>query len=178
MVKSAEELPEVRFDRKKPLYIPFITGFGYDSRSNDYKIFRVVYTDFCDEVPTVQVYSTKADTWRDLKALIWLNKDYTHDRWPYPCSVKEQASHVLGFEDFVAMAYVSEGGSRPGIDIWALENACIEGYPPWLKCWISNRTSNGRSNEKQSSENEEELQDEICLEYSYVEHWTVWDAND
>lgn len=75
--------PSIRQYKKLPYHpcdvkvVPFRMGFGYDSRSNDYKVFRVVYKSFYDEVPTVQVYSAKADIWRDFKAPIWKNKDRT-----------------------------------------------------------------------------------------------------
>lgn len=42
-------------------------GFGYDSVSDDYKVVRFVYEDLDDHVPAVQVYSSKADCWRQFQ---------------------------------------------------------------------------------------------------------------
>lgn len=54
---------------------------------------------------------------------------------PFPCSIKKQvASHVLGFEDFVAMAYDVSDGSRTGIELWALDDASTE--VSWTKRFI------------------------------------------
>ncbi|XP_010030326.3 F-box protein At3g07870 [Eucalyptus grandis] len=40
-------------------------GFGFDARSNDYKILRILY--FPDDINLVEVYSLSTDSWRSLE---------------------------------------------------------------------------------------------------------------
>lgn len=157
--------PSIRRCKKLPSFkpyamrkIPVKIGFGYDSISDDYKVFRIVYGKILDLVPIVQVYSSNADNWREFQAPILKNwKIYKETNIvvngvmyfdggdelilfdlhneifglvPLPSFIQRKGSDVLDFEGFVAMVFESVGFG-PGLDLWTLDN--FSGEVSWTK---------------------------------------------
>lgn len=157
--------PSIRQCRKLPSVKPYATrsmpvkiGFGYDSISDGYKVFRIVFENIFDIVPIVQVYSTSADIWREFRAPILKNwKIYKQTNIvvngimyfdggdelisfdlhkevfglvSFPSFIQRKGSDVLEFEGFVAMVFESVGRG-PGLDLWTLND--VSGEVSWTK---------------------------------------------
>ncbi|KAK1398926.1 hypothetical protein POM88_008789 [Heracleum sosnowskyi] len=157
--------PSIRQCKKLPSLKPYATrsmpvkiGFGYDSISNGYKVFRIVFEKIFDVVPIVQVYSTNADIWREFHAPILKNwKIYKQTNIvvngvmyfdggdelisfdlhnevfglvPFPSFIQRKGSDVLDFEGFVALVFESVGYG-PGLDLWTLDD--VSGEVSWTK---------------------------------------------
>ncbi|XP_074368366.1 F-box/kelch-repeat protein At3g23880-like [Apium graveolens] len=157
--------PSIRHFKKLPSVQPYATrsmpvkiGFGYDSISDGYKVFRIVYENIFDVVPIVQVYSTSADIWREFRAPILKNwKIYKQTSIvvngvmyfdggdelisfdlhkevfglvSFPSFIQRKGSDVLDFEGFVAMVFESVDYG-PGLDLWTLDD--VSGEMSWTK---------------------------------------------
>ncbi|XP_063950444.1 putative F-box protein At1g32420 [Daucus carota subsp. sativus] len=157
--------PSIRRCKKLPSFKPYATrsmpikiGFGYDSISNSYKVFRIVYEKILDIIPIVQVYSTNDDIWRDFRAPILKNwKIYKQTNIvvngvmyfdsgdelisfdlhkevfgivPFPNFIQRKGSDILDFEGFVAIVFASVGYG-PGLNLWTLDD--VSNKISWTK---------------------------------------------
>ncbi|KAL1816661.1 hypothetical protein ACET3Z_019235 [Daucus carota] len=125
-------------------------GFGFDSISNDYKVFGIVYETWTAVIPLVFVYSANADSWRKfqdpvLEKLNPIYKDchvvakgvlYFYNRnelisfdlhkevfglVPFPSLDPRKMSHIFDYEGSVALFFHSDGNG--GSDLWTLDDA-------------------------------------------------------
>ncbi|KAL1816571.1 hypothetical protein ACET3Z_019145 [Daucus carota] len=154
--------PSIRKCRKLPSPEPYTSrvvpvkkGFGYDSISDAYKVFRIVCEKEYDKVPIVQVYSTSTDSWRQFRNPILKNYEHFERRnvvvngvlyfdgvdelisfdlhtevfgqVPFPSWVTRKGSDVLDFEGSVAMVFQS----GPEIHLWTLGD--VSGQMSWTK---------------------------------------------
>ncbi|XP_017253830.1 F-box protein At2g43440-like isoform X2 [Daucus carota subsp. sativus] len=135
------------------------TGFGYDSISDDYKIVRIVYERSEDDMPTVHLYSTNANSRRQFRDPIVksvpggkTNTDivvngvlYFNDgdglisfdlhkevfgRVTLPGFWETKRSNVLDFEGSVAIVFEPDGDEQ-GIYLWTLDD--VSGRMQWTR---------------------------------------------
>ncbi|KAK1398925.1 hypothetical protein POM88_008788 [Heracleum sosnowskyi] len=139
---------------------PIKIGFGYDSISNDYKVLRIVFGEKDDIVPVVRVYSANADLWREFRAPIlksWKFASHLQTKIvvngvlyfdggdelisfdlhreilglvPFPSCIFRKMSHVLDFEDSVAVVFESFDDGL-GVDLWTLSD--VSRQVSWTK---------------------------------------------
>ncbi|KAK1398871.1 hypothetical protein POM88_008734 [Heracleum sosnowskyi] len=155
--------PSIRKCKKLPHPQPYTSrkypvkmGFGYDSISDAYKVFRVVSEKLYDKVPIVQVYSTTTDSWREFRDPILKNYDNfrrinilvngvlyfdgveeliafdMHSEVfrivPFPSFCHRKRSDLLEFQGSVAMVFQTESG----FDLWTLDDV-VTGKVSWTK---------------------------------------------
>ncbi|KAK1354191.1 hypothetical protein POM88_047447 [Heracleum sosnowskyi] len=113
-------------------------GFGFDSISNDYKILRIVFANFFDDIfndcpgLVAQLYSANADSWKEIEVpktikayWITITSNCIHAQ-PGALYFKEQhskKSNVMEYEGSAAMIFESyHQGSV--LSLWTLDYIC------------------------------------------------------
>uniref|UniRef100_A0A5B7BI14 Putative F-box protein CPR30-like n=1 Tax=Davidia involucrata TaxID=16924 RepID=A0A5B7BI14_DAVIN len=61
-----KDLPASPIARPQSLPIKVVLGFGFDQKTNDYRVLRIVY--YCYPLNQVEMYSLSTNSWREIKA--------------------------------------------------------------------------------------------------------------